>query len=98
VTWATGYHPDHSRLRIPGVLRDGEVIHQRGVTEVPGLYFLGLSWQRTRGSALLGFVAADAAYLADRLACFGHTPRSNRVDMMPGTPANQPTKHGGRHA
>jgi hypothetical protein len=35
---------------------------------VPGLYFLGLSWQHTRGSALLGFVNQDAAYLADRIA------------------------------
>jgi putative flavoprotein involved in K+ transport len=32
----------------------------------PGLYFLGLTWQHTRGSALLGFVNDDAAYLADR--------------------------------
>ena len=31
-----------------------------------GLYLLGLSWQHTRGSALLGFVNDDAAYLADR--------------------------------
>jgi putative flavoprotein involved in K+ transport len=38
------------------------------VTDVPGLYFLGLSWQHTRGSALLGFVNDDAAYLADRIA------------------------------
>jgi putative flavoprotein involved in K+ transport len=38
------------------------------VTEVPGLYFLGLSWQHTRGSALLGFVNDDAAFLADRIA------------------------------
>ena len=38
------------------------------MTEVPGLYFLGLSWQHTRGSALLGFVNDDAAYLADRIA------------------------------
>jgi putative flavoprotein involved in K+ transport len=43
-------------------------VHRRGVTEVPGLYFLGLSWQHTRGSAQLGFVADDAAYLADRIA------------------------------
>ena len=43
-------------------------MHRRGVTEVPGLFFLGLSWQHTRGSALLGFVADDAAYLADRIA------------------------------
>jgi putative flavoprotein involved in K+ transport len=43
-------------------------VHRRGVTEVPGLYFLGLSWQHTRGSALLGFVADDAVWLADRVA------------------------------
>src|SRR5262249_47510681 len=52
---------------IPGVTRDGQVIHRRGVTEIPGLYFLGLSWQHTRGSALLGFVHDDAAYLASRI-------------------------------
>ena len=40
---------------------------RRGATDVPGLYFLGLSWQHTRGSALLGFVHDDAAYLASRI-------------------------------
>src|SRR5690242_10812346 len=64
VIWATGYRPDYSWIRIPGVTRDGQVAHRRGVTDVPGLYFLGLSWQHTRGSALLGFVHDDAAYLA----------------------------------
>ena len=64
VIWATGYRPDYSWIRIPGVTRDGQVTHRRGVTDVPGLYFLGLSWQHTRGSALLGFVHEDAAYLA----------------------------------
>jgi putative flavoprotein involved in K+ transport len=68
VIWATGYRTDYSWLHVPGVLRDGRVVHRRGVTEVPGLYFLGLTWQHTRGSALLGFVQADAAYLAGRLA------------------------------
>jgi len=64
VVWATGYRSDYSWIDIPGVIRDGKVIHRRGVTEVPGLYFLGLSWQHTRGSALLGFVHDDAAHLA----------------------------------
>jgi putative flavoprotein involved in K+ transport len=41
---------------------------RRGVTDVPGLDVLGLSWQHTRGSALVGFVHDDAAYLADRIA------------------------------
>ena len=53
---------------------DGQVVHRRGVTDVPGLYFLGLSWQHTRGSALLGFVGDDAAYLADRIAACRRDP------------------------
>jgi putative flavoprotein involved in K+ transport len=68
VVWATGYRPDYAWIHIPGVVREGQVVHRRGVTEVPGLFFLGLSWQYTRGSALLGFVNDDAAYLADRIA------------------------------
>jgi putative flavoprotein involved in K+ transport len=67
VVWATGYRPDYTWIHIPEVVREGHVVHRRGVTEVPGLYFVGLSWQHTRGSALLGFVQEDAAYLADRI-------------------------------
>jgi putative flavoprotein involved in K+ transport len=68
VVWATGYRPDHSWIDVPGVLRDGRIVHTRGVTGVPGLYFLGLPWQHTRGSALLGFVADDAAHIAAHVA------------------------------
>jgi putative flavoprotein involved in K+ transport len=67
VIWATGFRPDYSWLHIPGVADGGRITHRRGVTEVPGLYFLGQSWQHTRGSALLGFVHDDAAHLADRI-------------------------------
>jgi putative flavoprotein involved in K+ transport len=67
VIWTTGYRPDYSWIHIPGVARDGHLIHRRGVTDVPGLYFLGLPWQHRRGSALLGFVHEDAAHLADRV-------------------------------
>jgi len=68
VVWATGYRSDYAWIHIPGVVREGHVVHRRGVTEVPGLCFLGLSWQHTRGSALLGFVADDAAYLAEQIS------------------------------
>ena len=68
VVWATGYRSDYAWMHVPGVVREGHVVHRRGVTEVPGLYFLGLSWQHTRGSALLGFVNDDAAYLAEQLS------------------------------
>jgi putative flavoprotein involved in K+ transport len=67
VIWTTGYRPDYSWIHIPGVAGDGHLIHRRGVTDVPGLYFLGLPWQHRRGSALLGFVHEDAAYLAGRV-------------------------------
>jgi putative flavoprotein involved in K+ transport len=68
VMWATGYRPDHSWIVLPVSGDDGRLRHRRGVTDVPGLSFLGLSWQHTRGSALLGFVADDAAFIAGRLA------------------------------
>lgn len=68
VIWATGYRPDHSWIELPVHDESGRLRHRRGVSDVPGLYFLGLSWQHTRGSALLGFVADDAAFIAGRIA------------------------------
>jgi putative flavoprotein involved in K+ transport len=81
VIWATGYRPDHSWIHISGVTRDGQVMHRRGVTSIPGLYFLGLSWQHTRGSALLGFVHDDAAYLAGRIT--GHDRAAEAATTRP---------------
>jgi putative flavoprotein involved in K+ transport len=64
VIWATGFRSDYSWIDLPILDRDGRVKHHRGVTDVAGLYFLGLQWQWTRGSALLGFVEDDGMYLA----------------------------------
>jgi putative flavoprotein involved in K+ transport len=68
VIWATGFRLDHSVVQLPVFDADGRVEHRRGVTAIPGLYFLGLPWLHTRGSALLGWVKDDAQYLADRIA------------------------------
>ena len=69
VVWATGYRSDYSWLHVPGVVDDtGGIRHRAGISDVPGMYFLGLPWQTCRGSALLGFVGADAAALAARMA------------------------------
>jgi putative flavoprotein involved in K+ transport len=73
VIWATGYRSDYSWIHITDLIEDGRVTHRRGVTNVPGLYFLGLSWQHTRGSALLGFVDNDAAHLADHITTHHRT-------------------------
>jgi putative flavoprotein involved in K+ transport len=48
----------------------GLLAHRRGVTDSPGLYFLGLTWQHTRGSALLGWVKDDAEYIAQQISTF----------------------------
>ena len=70
VVWATGYRPDHSWIEPAVADPEGRVVHRRGVTDVPGLYVLGLTWQHTRGSALLGWVKDDAEFLAERIAAF----------------------------
>jgi putative flavoprotein involved in K+ transport len=69
VVWATGFTVDHSLVTVPGVLdENGRIRQQGGVTSSRGLYTIGLPWQRTRGSALLGFVGRDAADITDRIA------------------------------
>jgi putative flavoprotein involved in K+ transport len=73
VVWATGFRVDHSWVDLPIFDVAGRLVHQRGVTEAPGLYFLGLSWQHTRGSALLGWVKDDAGYIAEKVAAFRPT-------------------------
>ena len=70
VIWATGFRSDYSWIDLPMTGHDARVKHHRGVTDVAGLYFLGLQWQWTRGSALLGFVKNDASYLAARISEF----------------------------
>lgn len=68
VVWATGFRVDHSWVEIPEAKDErGRIRHVRGVTESPGLYLLGMTWQYKRTSALLGWVGEDAAYLADQI-------------------------------
>jgi putative flavoprotein involved in K+ transport len=68
VIWATGYRDDTSWINIPEAKRpDGGVIERRGISPVPGLYYVGRSWQWTRGSALVLGVGKDAAYIAGQM-------------------------------
>ncbi|HET8873406.1 MAG TPA: NAD(P)/FAD-dependent oxidoreductase [Gaiellaceae bacterium] len=68
VLWATGYRPDYSWIHLPVFDEQGRLRHRRGVTDLPGLYFLGLTWQHTRGSALIGWVKEDAEFIAGKIA------------------------------
>jgi putative flavoprotein involved in K+ transport len=68
VVWATGFTMDDSWIDVPDATDErGRLRQTRGVTPSPGLYTLGRTWQHTRGSALLGWVGADAAFLAEQI-------------------------------
>jgi putative flavoprotein involved in K+ transport len=66
VVWTTGYAPDYAWLDMPVIGEFGVPRHVRGMTDVPGLTFLGLLFQLDNGSANLTGVARDADYLASR--------------------------------
>ncbi|HEX6555596.1 MAG TPA: NAD(P)/FAD-dependent oxidoreductase [Ktedonobacteraceae bacterium] len=68
VIWATGYEEQTDWIAIPEA-KDAQahLLHQRGISPVPGLYLIGRSWQWTRGSALLTGVGDDALYLTKHL-------------------------------
>jgi putative flavoprotein involved in K+ transport len=67
VVWATGFRPHYPWLHVPVLDEHGAPLQREGRTAHPGLTFLGLPWQRNRGSALLGWVGRDAERLARHL-------------------------------
>ncbi|MGY4768227.1 flavin-containing monooxygenase [Kribbella sp. CWNU-51] len=84
VVWATGFTTEYNWIDVPGVQDErGRIPHNRGVTSSPGLYMLGLTWQHTRTSALLGWVGSDASYLADQIAAAGSDQSIQTVQSPP---------------
>jgi putative flavoprotein involved in K+ transport len=68
VIWATGYRPRYPWLAVPVLDRTGAIRHRRGVTDVPGLFAIGLRFQYRRSATFVDGARHDAAYLADRIA------------------------------
>ena len=94
VIWSTGYRPDYSWIDLPIFDSNGRLRHRRGVTDVPGHYFIGLTWQHTRGSALIGWVKDDAQFIAERIAALQQAktravpePAHEGADVRAGAPA-----------
>jgi putative flavoprotein involved in K+ transport len=67
VVWATGYRSDYAWIGVPVLDERGHPVHRRGVTDAPGLYFLGMHNQYSRGSSLLGFVHHDARFIVQQV-------------------------------
>nr|WP_070959901.1 NAD(P)-binding domain-containing protein [Hyphomonas sp. Mor2] len=70
VIWATGFKPDYSWLNVPVVTPRGELRHQGGVVDAPGMYVLGLPFLRRRKSSLIDGVGDDARDLAIHLSAY----------------------------
>jgi putative flavoprotein involved in K+ transport len=70
IIWATGFGNDYDWLKLSLLDQRGEPLHERGVTQFPGIYFLGLRWLYKQKSHFLSFggPAEDAAYLAEQIA------------------------------
>ena len=71
IVWATGYALDFGWLKVDAFDQRGRPVHHRGVSEVPGMYFLGLPWLSRRASAFIWGVWHDAKYLAGHIAARG---------------------------
>ena len=71
VIWATGYGVDFGWIDVPVLDERGEAVHHIGISEVPGLYFLGLQWLSKMNSSFLSGVGDDAAVLADHIRTRG---------------------------
>ncbi len=70
IVWATGFRPDYSWLDVPVVDRKGQIRHDGGVVEAPGLYLLGMPFLRRRKSSLIDGVGDDARDLSAHLAAY----------------------------
>jgi putative flavoprotein involved in K+ transport len=67
IVWCIGFRTDYGWIDLPVFNGRGQPTHVRGVTSVPGVYFLGLPWLYTWGSGRFSGVARDAEYLAEHI-------------------------------
>ena len=67
IIWATGFDVDHSYIKLPVFDDKGKLKHKHGITELPGLYFLGYPWLRNRQSPILFGIIEDVEFVIDKL-------------------------------
>ncbi len=68
IIWATGFVPAYEMIDIEGAIdHSGNPIHERGVSPIDGLYYIGLPWQYSRGSGLVCGIGRDAIYLVEKI-------------------------------
>jgi putative flavoprotein involved in K+ transport len=75
IVWATGFRPDYRWLDVPVVDAKGQLRHEGGAVDSPGLYALGLPVLRRRKSTFICGIEDDAREVTDHLARYLATPR-----------------------
>lgn len=84
VIWSTGFVADYGWIDLPVFDNYGYPIHERGVVaSQPGLYFMGLLFQRTLGSALIVGVGRDAEYIASAIKDRQHAHSHGKASIRP---------------
>lgn len=68
IVWATGFRPDYSWLNVPAVDHKGQLRHDGGVLDVPGMYVMGLPFMRRRKSSFMHGAEDDARDISAHLA------------------------------
>jgi putative flavoprotein involved in K+ transport len=68
IVWATGFRPDYSWLQVPALDRKGNLKHDRGIVDAPGLYVLGLPYLRRRKSSFIHGAEDDVYELSSHLS------------------------------
>jgi putative flavoprotein involved in K+ transport len=86
IIWATGYDLDYRWIEAPILDEFGYPKHVRGVSAVPGLYFLGLLWQHSQASASLVGPGLDGPHLLEQMTLANRTPARSRPARKPSPP------------
>lgn len=68
IIWATGFTADFKWVHLPALDAEGRPIYQRGISPVPGLYFIGFPWLSCRKSGIIYGIDEDAHYIADAIS------------------------------
>jgi putative flavoprotein involved in K+ transport len=82
VVWCIGFRTDYAWVDLPVFNGRGLPSHVRGVTPVPGAYFLGLPWLYTWGSGRFSGVARDAEHLAEHIKARREPAATERYEAV----------------
>ena len=70
IIWATGFRPDLSWLDVPVLDRKGQILHEGGIVNFPGMYLMGMQFLRRRKSSLIDGAGDDALDLSRHLKAY----------------------------